>query len=210
MVKMLEDVLLIEEKHKNAAEEIITKFDIHMKDRYIIALSGESGSGKSELAHMIARNLKKHEILAKVIHTDNYYKIDPKIRTKWRKEHGVNKIGLDEYDWDALEKTIQDFKNGNKSHLPCVDLITDQIDELITDFNQIRVIILEGLFAINFPAEIRIYIDLTYHETRKAQKLRGKEPIDQFRYEVLEREHKVISKLKKTASIVINKDYRVE
>ena len=207
---MLEDVLLIEEKHKIAAVEILTKFDIHMKNRYVIALSGESGSGKSELAHMIARNLKKHQILAKVIHTDNYYKIEPKLRKKWRKEHGVNEVGLEEYDWKAIEKTIHEFKNGDKAHLPCIDLITDQIDDLITSFAEIRVLILEGLFAINTPADIKIFIDLTYHETKKAQQLRGKEPLNQLRFDVLEREHQVISKLKQFATIIINKEYRVE
>ena len=72
---MLGDVLLIEDKHRNAGEAIIQKILEKKKDKFIIAISGESGSGKSELAHVIAKGLRKHGIMAKPLHIDNYYRI---------------------------------------------------------------------------------------------------------------------------------------
>ena len=56
---MLGDVLLITEKHRNAAKIIeheILKID---KEKVIVCISGESGSGKSELAHCIGKDLVK-------------------------------------------------------------------------------------------------------------------------------------------------------
>ncbi len=64
---MLEDVLLITEKHTTAANIIIKEILKKKKDKYVVAISGESGSGKSELTHVIARNLRNYGIVAKAI-----------------------------------------------------------------------------------------------------------------------------------------------
>ncbi len=77
---MLGDVLLIEEKHESAAKDIFNKIMVEKKnvsngkqDKYIVAISGESGSGKTELAHVVAKLLKAEGIRAKPLHIDNYY-----------------------------------------------------------------------------------------------------------------------------------------
>ncbi len=208
---MLEDVLLITDKHRAAAAIITEEILKHRKDKYTVAISGESGSGKSELTHVIAKNLRKHGIFAKPIHIDNYYNTLPLERAAWREKNGVeNVVGLNEYRWNDISKTIDDFKNNRKSSMPCVDLVTEQIDELITDFNGIDMLIIDGLYAINTPGiDMRILIELTYHETKKAQSSRGKEPDNLLRWRVLEQEHKVVQSIKDKATIRINKNYKV-
>ena len=52
---MLGDVLLITEKHQKAGEIIIEQILANRKPKMMIGISGESGSGKSELAHVIAK-----------------------------------------------------------------------------------------------------------------------------------------------------------
>ena len=52
---MLGDVLLITEKHQKAGEIIIDHILANRKPKMMIGISGESGSGKSELAHVIAK-----------------------------------------------------------------------------------------------------------------------------------------------------------
>jgi len=208
---MLGDVLLIADKHRNAAAEIVKEVLANRKDKMIVAISGESGSGKSELAHCIAKDLRKEGIMAKPIHIDNYYRIHPLERTEWRKKNGIeNAVGLNEYDWDTIYRNIEDFRNSRKSTMPCVDLVTEQIDQLTTDFNSIDMLIVDGLYAINTEgADIRVFIELTYHETKKAQVVRGKEPQNEYRMQVLEREHQVVQSLKNKANILVNKDYNV-
>lgn len=208
---MLEDVLLITEKHHQAAETILEKVLAEKKDKYIIAISGESGSGKSELSHVVARKLKNNGIRAKVLHSDDYYKVLPLKRTPWRKEHGISSIGLEEYDWEKINRTIEDFKAGKTSEMPCIDLVTDQVDTLITDFKDVEMLVLDGLYAMKSDGiDLRVFIELTYHETKKAQVARGKEPQNEFRMQVLQREHEVVQSLKPMAHLLVTKEYQVE
>jgi uridine kinase len=207
---MLGDVLLITEKHENAAQEIVKRVLKEKKDKYIIAISGESGSGKSELAHMVAKYLKNEGIRAKPLHIDNYYKTLPLERTEWRKTNGIESIGYTEYDWDTIYNNVEAFRNSEKATMPCVDIVTEQVDTLITDFDGIDMLIVDGLYAIKTDGvDLRVFIELTYHETKKAQVKRGKEPQNEFRMKVLEREHVVVQSLKDTADMYVGMDYTV-
>jgi uridine kinase len=208
---MLGDILLIEDKHRVAGEAIIQKILESKKEKYIIGISGESGSGKSELAHVIAKGLRKHGIMAKPIHIDNYYRVHPLERTEWRKKNGIgNVVGYGEYDWDTIYRNIDDFKNSKKSTMPCVDLVTEQVDELTTDFNGIDMLVVDGLYAIKTEGvDLKVFLELTYHETKKAQVVRGKEPQNEYRMAVLEQEHRMVQALKPKADILISKEYEV-
>ena len=208
---MLGDVLLIGEKHQKAGEAIIEMILNHHKPKMMVAISGESGSGKSELAHVIAKGLRKHGIMAKPLHIDNYYRIHPLERTEWRKNNGIqNVVGPGEYDWDTILRNVQEFKNGATSTGPCVDLVTEQIDQLTTDYSGIDMLIIDGLYAIKVPeVDLRVFIELTYHETKKAQVVRGKEPQNEYRMQVLEKEHQEVQLLKPTAHVFIGMDYEV-
>lgn len=208
---MLGDVLLIEEKHQLAAAEILKHVMQRRSDKFIVAISGESGSGKTELAHVLAKLLRKEGVMAKPIHIDNYYRIHPHIRTQWRLENGIeNVVGWGEYDWDTIHRNISDFKADKSSTMPCVDLVTEQIDSLTTDFKGIDMLIIDGLYAIKTEeADLRIFIELTYHETKKAQLERGKEPQNEYRMRVLEQEHKMVQSLKPLADLFIGENYAV-
>ncbi|MEW6718456.1 MAG: uridine kinase [Chloroflexota bacterium] len=206
---MLGDVLLITDNHRKAGKQIVDRLARLGVDRPVISIGGESGSGKSELAHVVSRSLKERGELAKVLHTDNYYRVSPTARTAWRKEHGLESIGLNEYDWDLISKNVQEFREGREAVMPCIDLLTDQEDKLITNFQGIRYLILEGLYAVNAEADLRIFIDLTYHETKKAQIVRGKEPQNEYRLQVLEREHQAVRSLRPLANLLVTRDFDV-
>lgn len=208
---MLEDVLLIQDKHREAATVIVEEILKRKKDKFIVAISGESGSGKSELTHVIAKDLRKHGIFAKPVHIDNFYNTLPLERTKWRVDNGIeNVVGLNEYRWNEINRVIDDFKHDRTSTMPCVDLVTEQIDQLTTDFKGIDMLIIDGLYAINTEGvDLRVCIELTYHETKKAQKDRGKEPQNEYRMRVLEQEHQQVLSIKSKADLFVNMDYKV-
>ncbi len=209
---MLGDILLIEDKHRKAGEIIIDYILKHKKDRMTVGISGESGTGKTELAHVIAKGLRSRGIFAKPLHIDNYYRILPLERTQWRIENGIDKVvGYDEYDWDRIYQNITDFKNKAYSTMPCVDLVTEQVDMLTTNFAEVDMLIIDGLYAIKTEGlDLKIFIDITYHDTGKAQKLRGKEPQNEYRMKVLLKEHEMVKNLKSLADIIITKDYEVK
>jgi uridine kinase len=195
---MLGDILLIQEKHKKAGEVIIRKILENKKDKYIVAISGESGSGKSELTHVIAKGLRKYGIFAKPLHIDNFYNTHPLERRQWRSEQGIeNVVGYNEYLWDEINRVIKDFRKGGLSGMPCVDLVTEQVDRLITDFSEVDMLIVDGLYAIKTDSiDLRVFIDLTYLETKEKH--------------TLAQEHKMVQSLKPLADLIISKDYEVE
>ncbi|NOU46033.1 MAG: uridine kinase [Bacteroidales bacterium] len=209
---MLGDVLLITEKHQKAGEAIIEFILKTPKPKMMVGISGESGSGKSELAHVIAKGLRKHGIIAKPLHIDNYYRILPLERTEWRKTNGIQKVvGPGEYDWATINRNISEFKNGKVSTGPCVDLVTEQVDQLTTDYKSVDMLIIDGLYAIKVDdVDVSIFIELTYHETKKAQVVRGKEPQNEYRMQVLEKEHQEVQALKNKATVLISMEYEVK
>jgi uridine kinase len=210
---MLGDILLIQDKHKKAGEIILNKILRIKKDRMVVAISGESGSGKTELAHVIAKGLRRSGIFAKPIHTDNFYNTHPLERREWRSKQGIeNVVGFNEYKWKEINLVIDDFKNGRVSEMPCVDLVTEQVDRLTTDFSTIDMLIVDGLYALKAEGiDLRIFIDLTYLETKDkhTKDARGKEVMDEVRWATLGQEHKMVSSLKPMANLIITKDYEV-
>ena len=212
---MLGDILLINDMHKEAAQLIFDHIQSGCKNkderyRCIVGISGESGSGKSELAHALGKCLKDNNIRVKVIHTDNYYKIQPLLREEWRRNKGFDNIGLDEYDWIKIRKTLRDFKEEQECMIPCIDLIPEQVDKLITDFSKVDLLIVEGLYAIKAPdIDLRVFIDLTYHETKINQIIRMKEVMSEFRLGILEKEHQNVISLKHKADLIVDKSYQV-
>ena len=212
---MLGDVLLIGDLHRKAAKEILAHLLVDKKKKgeeykYIVAISGESGSGKTELGHVLANDLKKEGIRAKLLHLDNYYKIQPLLRAEWRKTKGIESVGIEEIDWKLLNKNIQDFKEGRESMIPMIDIIPEQVDKLITDFSKIDVLVLDGLYAINAEdIDMKVFIDLTYHETKMSQLIREKEIPDEFRMQVLEQEHQNVRKLMDKANLIVNEHFEV-
>jgi uridine kinase len=212
---MLGDILLIRDMHKSAAEAIAKKVIIDREKkpkgyRYIVAISGESGAGKSEVSHSLALQLKQEHIRVKVMHTDNYYKVPPLLRPEWRRTKGIETVGTDEYDWNLIHRNIQDFKEERESMMPCIDIIPEQVDKIITDFKKIDMLVIDGLYALKADGiDMRVFIDLTYHETKISQIVRGKEKMDDFRTRVLEREHLNVRSLKPLADYIIDKSYQV-
>ena len=204
---MLGDVLLIAEKHERAGAQIVARLDAIDSDKVVVAIGGESGSGKSELAHVVARALKDKGRLTKILHIDNYYMIRPQDREAWRKENGIESVGLGEIDWGLLDEHLDAFRAGKEVEMPCIDLLTDQIDQLRTDFAPISVVIVDGLYPLHVDADLRIFIDLTYHDTKKAQLLRGKEPQNEYRLSVLKREHEVVQGLRPLANYLVTPEF---
>ncbi len=212
---MLGDVLLINDMHKEAAQSICERVltDMNAREeryRYVVGISGESGSGKSELAHALGNLLKDNNIRVKVIHTDNYYRIQPLLREEWRRNKGFDQIGITEYDWVKIRKTLRDFKEEQECMIPCIDLISEQVDKLITDFSKVDLLIVDGLYAIKADdIDMRVFIDLTYHETKINQIIRMKEALSDFRLGILEHEHEAVTSLKHMAELVVDKSYQV-
>jgi len=204
---MLNDVVTIEKKHTNAATTLFDRVIRDRKPKFIVTISGEVGTGKCEIAHELGRKLIDSGISVKLLHMDNYYHIPPLERHAWRIKNGLEKIGYDEYDWNKVNSNIDDFRMNKTSVLPVVDLFTQKVDQLHTDFEGIEVLIIEGLYSIRInQSDLRVFIELTYEDTWEEQMLTHKEVLDDFRLEVLKHEHKAVQSLKPLADFYIDFD----
>ncbi|MCF8366241.1 MAG: hypothetical protein K9H16_10685 [Bacteroidales bacterium] len=206
---MLHDLITITPRHENAARLIFDKVieirNNEPKEKLIVTISGEVGSGKSTVSVVLGRLLKKQKIKTKIIDLDDYYKIPPLERREWRLKNGLESIGYDEYNWDKLNQNITDFMRSRKSQMPCVDLVSGNVDELHTDFKTIEVLIINGLYSLKIEdADLKVMIEQTYDETRDAQIYSQKEHMDAYRLKVLQREHEVVQSLKSKADYFID------
>jgi uridine kinase len=212
---MLGDILYINDLHEAAAEAIAKrvlseKGKMPKSYKFILGISGEAGVGKSEISHSIALQLRKEHIRVKVIHTGNYYKIPPLLMTEWRKTKGIESVGMSEYDWNLLSMNIQDFKEDRESMMPCIDVVPEQMDKLITDFKKIDFLIISGLYAIKADGiDLRVYVEIDYHDLNTGKNTQKKESKDEFKLKVLEKEHNNVISLKHLADLIINKGYQV-
>ena len=203
---MQNDVFHIKENHIQAAEMVFDKiFERVGKKKYIITIAGEVSSGKTTLAYLLGRMMKMNGIKSKTLDLVDFYKVSPLERRAYREQHGLNTIGVDEYDWDMIEATLKSFRNGNSVKLPLVDLHTDEVDTINTNFKNVQVLIISGLYAFYCnDADYKIFMELTYRETYEAQKYTGKEVMDSFRKKILEKEHKAVQRQKNDADIYID------
>ena len=194
---MLNDRITVNKKHIDAANVVVDDILTKIGPKFIMAIGGEVGSGKSTLAYTIAMRLKKEGVKSKIIDLDDFYKVPPHERKQWRRDHGIESVGPEEYDWDSINTLIGDFRHSRKSTMPCVDLITGEVDQLRTSFKAVQVLIINGLYATKLnQADFRVFIELTYAETKEAQLFGQKEEMTDFRKQILEREHKMVQALK--------------
>jgi uridine kinase len=206
---MLHDLITVSPRHENAARLIFDKINTMRaespKEKMMITISGEVGSGKSTVSVVLGRLLKKVNVRTKIIDLDDYYKIPPVDRRKWRLEKGLDSIGYDEYNWDKVNQVITDFRRNRKSQMPCVDLITGYVDELTTEFRGVDVLLINGLYSLKIEdADLKVMIEQTYDETRDAQIYSQKEHMDAYRLKVLQREHEVVQSMKSKADFYID------
>ena len=209
----LGDILVIKDSHKKAAQDIVDLvLNNDAGEKVSIAIGAESGTGKSEISHMVAKNLFKSEKKLKsfIIHTDDFFVLPHKERNELRKKTNLKSIGPSEVDFNELNYVLKKFESGGQVLIPVLEFITSSAYKLLVDFKDIQVLICEGLYAPMLSVTYKIFIDLTYHDTKGFRVERGKEVVDEFRMKVLEKEHQAVSELRKQVDYIITRDYSLK
>lgn len=204
---MQNQVFTITDKHRAAARIIFNRVLEDHIPKNIITVTGEVGTGKSTVSYLVAKLLKKQGIRAKIMDLDNYYKIPPIDRKKWRLDKGLESVGLDEYDWNKIYENIQDFKKNKIARMPLVDMVTDYEDELITNFEGVDLLIIKGLYSIKCKeSRLKVFIELSYQEAMKYNTYERIEETDAFQLKVMAKEQGIVTKLKNDADFYIDFD----
>jgi uridine kinase len=205
------DILLLDDNHRKAAVQTVALIakDIQSKNgKYVITVAGESGAGKSEVAESIADELNKFQLKSFVFGQDDYFKLPPKTNENKRKED-IAWVGMQEVKLDLLDENIKTVLDGNNTLTkPLVDFNADKIGEETVNLKNYQVLIAEGTYCTSLKnVDCKVFIDRNKMDTIESRKKRAREAQDDFLDKILTIEHKIISKHKEFAHIVISKQW---
>jgi uridine kinase len=202
--------LIIAKHHTERAAEIceLLAERIRPGERFTLAVAGESGAGKSELAYEIHRLLNERGIQADVLQQDDYFVFPPRTNHEMRRRN-LEQVGPYEVKLDFLDSNLRSFKQGESAvYKPLVIYEKDLITREEMPVADLAVLIAEGTYTslLEF-VDLRVFIDRTYRQTLEARKRRARDQWEPFIQDVLEREHQIISQHRALADVVIPDDF---
>lgn len=210
------DKIVIGEDFRSAAHEICSLLlgsIRNKKGRYVLAIAGESGSGKSVTGQAIEEELQNHGIRSVVLGQDDYFRLPPKTNDT-RRRSDPNWLGPHaEVCLDVLDRNLKECIDGKTSiKKPLVDYNENTIGEETIDLADVKVVIAEGTYtSLLKNVDTRIFITRNWLETMDARRSRnrGNEFDDPFIEGVLAIEHKIIAGHKNLADLLITQDFKV-
>jgi uridine kinase len=210
------DKLVLQDYHKRAAHEIVPHIIQNIrknKNRYVITIAGESGSGKSETGKAIADELDRFGIKSVLLGQDDYFVLPPKSNDIRRREDPEWLGPHVEVKLDVLELNLVDAIQGKREIIkPLVDYDSNTIEDEIINLDGVKVLIAEGTYtSLLKHVDTRIFICRNWVDTLelRQKRMRGSEVGDPFIEQILSIEHKIIAGHKQLADILITKDYGV-
>jgi len=205
---MIGDKLIIEPYHTERAAEICDLLSHRFEAKLTLTVAGESGAGKSELAHEIHRLLNERGIPAGLLQQDDYFVFPPKTNHEMRRRN-LEQVGPYEVKLDFLDANLRSFKRGESPiYKPLVIYDEDRITAEEMEVDGFTVLIAEGTYTtlLRF-ADTRIFIDRDYRQTLEARIRRARDKWEPFVQDVLEREHEIIAQHRMLADLVVSPDF---
>ncbi|HYW50740.1 MAG TPA: hypothetical protein VE861_09050 [Gemmatimonadaceae bacterium] len=179
-------------------------------ERTVIAVAGESGSGKSVTAIDLAAVLNASGITTAIVHQDNYFIRPPRTNHEHRLTD-IGSVGPQEVQLALIAEHMQAFREGaGNVAAPVVDYPGNRFTTQSLDFTDARVLVVEGTYALLIEgADIRIFLDATYEDTAANRRARNRDIDTPFVAQVLAIEHRIIAPQVERADIVIDRSYGI-
>ena len=207
------DKILVQEEHRKAAVaivQILLPLVMEVRDRFAVSIGGESGSGKSELALALKKDLAQHHINSVILQQDDYFVYPPKTNHVQRQED-INRVGTGEVRLVLLDRHVYSILNGARMlKKPLVIYRENLITNEVLSLDGAHVVLVEGTYTTVLKnVHQRVFIDRMYKQTLHARRRRDRESFDPFLEQVLKIEHGIICKQKLYADIVVTPSFRV-
>ncbi len=185
-------------------------FGIPRGTRTVIAVAGESGSGKSVTALDLAAVLNRDGIGTAIIHQDDYFLRAPRTTHEFR-EQDITSVGPQEVQMDMILRHISAFRAGEPSITsPTVNYSANRFDTRAIVLDGCEVLVVEGTYVLMIDdADVRVFLQATYEATADARRARNRDIDAPFVTQVLEIEHSIIARQIELADIVISRDYAI-
>lgn len=204
---MIGDKLVITEYHrdngKKVAEAVLKKLK-ETSEPLAVTVAGESGSGKSETAATTAEILESNGVKTLILGQDDYFQLPPKSNAAKRKVD-ISWVGMTEVRLDIMGEHLRAIKE-SKTQItkPLIYFEEDRIGKETLDLTGVRVVIAEGTYTTSLDADVKAFIDATYHHTLEHRKKRARDATEgAFIEKVLEIEHQIISAHKSLAHVIL-------
>jgi uridine kinase len=208
------DVLHIKQEYFSTSASILQwakKQGVFNRKKAVIAIGGESGSGKSVTAVCLQEVMAREGIRAGILHQDDYFYLPPKTNHAKREEN-ISCVGVQEVNVELLQLHINSFKKGFGTlekplmHYPENKVVQETVDMATWD-----TLIVEGTYAMMLEnVDLAIFMERTFRDTLENRKKRAREAFTPFIERVLEIEHHLISATAKRADLLVQKDYSVK
>ncbi len=205
---MIGDKLVITDYHRQGAAQVFEAVQRRLKSDggpVSVSVAGESGCGKSEIAHCLAELLEREGYSAIILGQDDYFKLPPKSNHQ-KRQQDISWVGPGEVRLDLLDDNITNLKENPDRPVkkPLVYFQENRIDSENIEPQKRDVIIAEGTYtSLLEHIDVRAFINRNYRQTKKARLTRARDPDVDFLEKVLEIEHQEISKHKAKADVVI-------
>lgn len=184
-----------------------TKVRLDAKHRTVIAIAGESGSGKSITATALAQVLSADDLPAVVLYQDDYFLRPPRANHAYRCAD-LARVGLHEVNLALLASHVAAFRAARDDvPAPRADHAADTFVTRRLDFAHAAVLVVEGTYALHLDhTDVRIFLEATHAET--AERRRRNRDVDAPIIDrILAIEHELIAAQASRAHIVIDRDF---
>lgn len=193
------------------AEQLVRRFGVGGATRTVIAIAGESGSGKSVTAANLARALEARGIATGFLNQDDYFHLPPRSNHLHRIEDVTARIGPQEVDLGLLATHVADFRAARDGVVaPRVDWHANRFLSREIDFAPLAALVVEGTYVLTLPdVDVRIFLDATHDDTHERRRARGRDIVDPVIDQILALEHALIQRQAARADLVIDREFAI-
>jgi uridine kinase len=179
------------------APMVIRHLGLPRDGRVVVAVAGESGSGKSTTAASLGRALSARGILTGLIHQDDYFLRPPRTNHEYRLLD-LHHVGPHEVNVELMHGV----------EAPAVDYPGNRFVTRPLDFAALQALIVEGTYVFRLRGiDARIFLDATHADTKERRRIRNRDIDAPVIDRILAIEHEIIARQSQQADIIIDRDF---
>ena len=180
------------------------------RERLVIGVAGESGSGKTTTAAALALGLTTHGIPAALVSQDNYFVRPPRTNHAHRVAD-LSSVGPHEVQLELMAEHIAAFRSGAEAiTMPLVNYPANRFDEQRLELHHLRVLVVEGTYALHLTGlDVRIFLEATHAETHERRMARNRDAWEPIIDTILAIEHTHIAPQAQRADWLIDAAFRL-
>ena len=190
------------------ASMIMSRLRLPRDARVVIAVAGESGSGKSTTAASLGRELSTSGIPTTLLHQDDYFLRPPRTNHEYRLLD-LRHVGPHEVNLELMQSHVDAFLAGRDGvEGPAVDYPANRFVTQSLNFAPVQALIVEGTYVFRLRGiDARIFLDATHEDTRERRRARNRDIDAPVIDRILAIEHDIIVQQAQQADIVVDRDF---